>query len=209
MSHIFISHSHEDGDFTEILRSKLEQAGFGIWTDAALRGGEDWRKGIDQAIREAFSLIAVMTPEAKASEYVTYEWAFAVGAKVKVIPIMLKRTNLHPRLESLQYLDFTDRQLRPWGDLISVLKEAESSKPEVKAPDAVKKVEIKDKRKNNAYERMLEGLKDEAWTWRSVNKLAVMAGITEEEAVEILKYDPNIAFGVGKSKRRIVKLRNR
>ena len=67
MSHIFISHSHEDGDFTEVLRSKLEQASFVIWTDAALRGGEDWRKGIDQAIREAFSLIAVMTPEAKKS----------------------------------------------------------------------------------------------------------------------------------------------
>jgi hypothetical protein len=90
-----------------------------------------------------------------------------------------------------------------------VLKEAESSKPEVKAPDAMKKVEIKDKRKYNAYERMLQGLKDEAWTWRSVNKLAGMAGITEDEAIEILRYDPNIAFSVGKSKRRIVKLRNR
>lgn len=176
MAHIFISYNHEDGDFTEVLRSKLEQTGFIIWTDAALRGGEDWRKGIDQAIREAFSLIAVITPEAKASEYVTYEWAFAVGAKVKVIPIMLKRTNLHPRLESLQYLDFTDRQLRPWDELISVLKEAESSKPEVKMLSDVKKVEIEDNRKNNAYKRMLEGLEDEAWTWRSINRLAVMGG---------------------------------
>jgi hypothetical protein len=31
-----------------------------------------------------------MTPDAKASEYVTYEWAFAWGAGVRVIPIMYK-----------------------------------------------------------------------------------------------------------------------
>jgi hypothetical protein len=56
---------------------------------------------------------------------------------------------------------------------------------------------------------MLEALEDEAWTWRSINRLVVMGGITEEEAIEILRYDPNIVFSVGKSKRKIVKLRNR
>jgi len=209
MSHIFISYSHEDADFTEILRTKLEQNGFVVWTDTALRGGEDWRKGIDQAIRDAFAVITVMTPEAKTSEYVTYEWAFAVGAEVKVIPILLKRTNLHPRLESLQHLDFTRRQSRPWDELKSVLQEAESSKPEVNPPATTKKVEIEDKRKRNAYERMIEGLKDEAWTWRSIRKLASRAGVSEAEAVEILRYDPNVVFSVGQSKRKIAKLKNR
>jgi hypothetical protein len=209
MSQVFISYNHEDGDFTEILRGKLEQAGFTVWADTALRGGDDWRRGIDQAIREAFALIAVMTPEAKASEYVTYEWAFAVGAEVKVIPILLKRTGLHPRLESLQYLDFTSRQARPWEKLISVLREAEASKPEVKPRIAAKKIEIEDRGKRNAYERMMKGLKDEAWTWRSIERLATMAGIAEEEATEILRYDPNVIFSVGKSKRKIAKLRIR
>src|SRR5574341_736835 len=175
MSHIFISYNHEDSDFIEILRSKLEQAGFVVWTDSTLRGGEDWRRGIDRAIKDAFALIAVMTPEAKASEYVTYEWAFAVGAEVEVIPILLKRTNLHPRLESLQHLDFTNRQSRPWDKLISVLQEAESSKPEVKTPKVTKaamgtfftkcKIEnIVDRKKSAVIPKMLVDCGSE-YTW--------------------------------------------
>jgi hypothetical protein len=62
-----------------------------------------------------------MTTEAKASQYVTYEWAFAWGAGVKVIPILLKKTELHPRLESRQFLDFTNRNARPWDTLIELL----------------------------------------------------------------------------------------
>ena len=42
---------------------------------------------IDLSIKNAFALIVIMTPEAKASEYVTYEWAFAWGVVVKVIPV--------------------------------------------------------------------------------------------------------------------------
>ena len=119
-NHIFISYSHEDGDFAEILRRKLEKAHFKVWTDDnRLIPGENWREGIDQAIRDALALIVVMTPTAKASEYVTYEWAFAWGIGVKVIPILLKPTPLHPRLEVLQYLDFTDRTMRPWNKLIN------------------------------------------------------------------------------------------
>jgi hypothetical protein len=128
MNHIFISHSHEDSDFAEILHSRLEQEGFSVWRDIGIHGGEDWRLEIDQAIKEAFTLIVVMTPEAKASEYVTYEWAFAWGTGVKVVPILLKRTLLHPRLESLQYLDFTNRKARPWDTLTEVLREAETPK---------------------------------------------------------------------------------
>src|SRR5215213_2370680 len=146
MSHIFISYNQEDGDFSEILHNKLDQADFTVWRDTArLRGGEDWRKGIDDAIKQAFALIVVITPEAKASEYVTYEWAFAWGAGVKVIPLLLKRAQLHPRLEALQYLDFTNRHARPWDTLIELLREAESSKPIDEEPQVVQKdIDIKD-----------------------------------------------------------------
>src|SRR5689334_18165330 len=125
MDHIFISHSHDDSDFAEILHDKLTQARFKVWRDIAIPGGADWRTEIDQAIKEAFALILVMTSEAKASEYVTYEWAFAWGAGVKVIPILLKRTKLHPRLESVQHFDFTNRNARPWNTLLDSLRAAE------------------------------------------------------------------------------------
>jgi len=120
--HIFICYQHEDSDFAEVLINRVENAGFNTWIDDnQLRAGEDWRAGIDQAIKDAFALIVIMSPKAKASEYVTYEWAFAWGAGVKVIPVLYKETPLHPRLEALQYLNFTDRVVRPWETLINTL----------------------------------------------------------------------------------------
>ena len=121
-SHVFISHHGDDGDFAEVLKLNLQKAGVDAWIDTdRLRVGDDWRSEIDEAIRSATALIVVMTPSAKDSEYVTYEWAFAWGAGVKVIPILLSTTQLHPRLDSLQYLDFTNRRARPWSRLIAEL----------------------------------------------------------------------------------------
>jgi HEAT repeat protein len=68
-----------------------------------------------------------MTPEAKASEYVTYEWAFALGAGIEVIPILLEPTELHPRLDALQHLDFSFRASRPWDKLIEHVKTLSNS----------------------------------------------------------------------------------
>jgi TIR domain-containing protein len=206
MNHVFISHSHEDGDFAEILNSKLTQAGFTVWTDAKIRGGVDWRKEIDQAIKNASALIVVVTEEARTSEYVTYEWAFAWGAGVKVIPVLRKLTKLHPRLESLQYLDFTDQPSRPWDTLVALLREAESSKPEDEIPIKRDKVDIENKNERAAYQRMIKALRDENWIWRSIEKLAAIGGVSEKEAVDILRQDTNVAFGKGKSGRRIAKL---
>src|SRR5438874_5341165 len=129
MGHVFISYKHGDGDFAEILVSKIKDAGFDVWIDEdddKLPPGANWRDEIDRAIKDAFALIVIMTPEARISEYVTYEWGFAQGAEVTVIPIMLKPTKLHPRLEMFQYLDFTtsNRMARPWDILIKALKKA-------------------------------------------------------------------------------------
>jgi HEAT repeat protein len=123
--HVFISYHHDDGDFAEALINRIKKEGLETWVDNdQLYAGEDWRAEIDQAIVNSFAFIVIMTPEAKASEYVTYEWAFAWGAGVKVIPVVLKHTPLHPRLEALQYLDFTSYISRPWDKLIEVVKNA-------------------------------------------------------------------------------------
>lgn len=121
--HVFISHSHADGDFAELAKLTLERGGYSAWVDTdRLMPGVDWQASIDQGIKTASAVLAVMSPDARASEYVTYEWAFALGAGTRVIPIMLRQTTVHPRLATLQYLDFTNRIARPWARLFSTLR---------------------------------------------------------------------------------------
>ena len=119
---VFLSHSKVDGDFAELLKYRLEQSGFHAWIDMdRLAPGVDWRQEIDDSIRRCLALIAIMSPDARNSEYVTYEWAFAWGTNKRIIPIMLRETPLHPRLATLQYLDFTNRNARPWPRLFDAL----------------------------------------------------------------------------------------
>ena len=121
--YIFISHSHEDSDFAELIKNKLSKEGLDGWIDIdRLKIGQDWRKEIDVSIMKSLAVIVIMTPEARKSEYVTYEWAFAWGNRKKIFPLMLKQTGLHPRLETLHYLDFTNRYSRPWENLMHSIK---------------------------------------------------------------------------------------
>lgn len=133
MPHVFISYKTEDLDFADNVRSRLEKEGFSVWIDSEIAAGEEWRNAIDTAIKKSLALIVIMTPEAKASEYITYEWAFAWGIGIRVIPIMLKATELHPRLEALQHLDFTNLKSRPWDKLIEQVRAA----PMPLRPDSV------------------------------------------------------------------------
>lgn len=122
---VFISYKHEEKDFTDIMIHQLQSAGFQVWVDIEqLRAGENWRESINFAIHDSFAVVLIISPSSKVSEYVTYEWAYAQGAGIKVIPVMLKQTDkLHPQLEMLQYLDFTDPARPPWDKLIRRLWE--------------------------------------------------------------------------------------
>ena len=104
------------------VKLNLERKGHSGWIDTdRLMPGIEWREEIDKTITDCIAVMAIMSPEARASEYVTYEWAFARGAGKTIIPLMLRQTSLHPRLATLQYLDFSNRMNRPWDRLYQSL----------------------------------------------------------------------------------------
>lgn len=125
MGHIYISYRQEEGAFVTELARQLEGAGFQVWgEDEALHATEGWRDDIDQAIREAFALIVVLTPAARAAEQIMYEWTFALGVGVRVIVVVREPGEIHPRLEPLPRLDFDDPAALPWGRLIRLVQDA-------------------------------------------------------------------------------------
>jgi hypothetical protein len=130
MKHIFVSYAREDKDFARQLTSRLRESGRIPWQDLHnVRGGDNWQATIDDALRNAEALVVIMSPHATKSQYVTYEWAFALGARVRVIPVVKKRTTLHPRLSNIQFIDFTTRRGTPWVDLRKALPAQPSTIP--------------------------------------------------------------------------------
>lgn len=123
MNHIFISYTHKDMAFVDELAVRIEAEAYKVWRDNILRPGSDWRQEIDRAIRDSFVLIVVVSPESKASEYVTYEWAFALGLGIHVIPLIVHDTPLHPRMDVLQHIKFceTEDLDRAWDTLLKTL----------------------------------------------------------------------------------------
>lgn len=130
MPDVFVSYSRKDSDFAEVLRTRLRDAGFSSWIDLeGLQVGEEWGLEIDEAIRASAALIVVVSPASRLSGYVAYEWAFALGAGVRVLPIVVGPTDVPARLASLQHLDFTDPGTRPWKSLFEGLEAAVAAKP--------------------------------------------------------------------------------
>ena len=124
MPHIFVSYCREDADFAQILEGKIGESGFTTWRDLNLNAGDDWRAEIDEGIKDALAVVVVMSPNSRNSPYVNYEWSFAMGSGVPVVPVLLKLSiaDLHPRLGMLQWLDFSNYLARPWEKLAESLR---------------------------------------------------------------------------------------
>lgn len=134
MAHVFISYKRENKAFALEVKEQLQGFGFEVWLDEKIRPGRKWRDEIDEELREAFAVTLIVTPQAMQSEYVTYEWIFALGAGVEVIPLYLETVEKFPyRLEDFQYIDFRGGD-RPWGRLFKQVQEVQRNE----MPEAVK-----------------------------------------------------------------------
>jgi CheY-like chemotaxis protein len=121
---VFISYASQDSLFAEFVKTKVELFGHEVWRDQdELKAGQEWRQEIDMAIMEANVVILIITPDFCDSAYVTYEWAFAIGKAKRLIPLVFKTANTHPRISGYHFLDFTSRKL-PWEDLKKHLEDS-------------------------------------------------------------------------------------
>ncbi len=126
MAHVFISYSHQDDtEFLAKLKQEIENSGIEYWTDEKISPGEQWSRAIDEAIKSAFALVVVMSPVATESQYITYEWSYAMGLGKIIIPLVAtKGTKLHPKLSELQHIDFTNKKPENWTRLMNTLRTA-------------------------------------------------------------------------------------
>ena len=75
--HAFLSYSRKDSHIVDRIRHTLERAEIPVWldTEQLVPGTPNWEVAITEALDEAFALILVASPDAKASPYVQGEIA--------------------------------------------------------------------------------------------------------------------------------------
>jgi len=158
MSDIFISYKREEQQVARRLADALQKKGWSVWWDPKLRVGERFDDAIEEALKDAKSVIVIWSKLSVQSSYVRDEATFALNRN-KLVPIQIEEVNLPFRFEGIQ-----SAQLINWDGsdnfpgfkkLIADLKiilgepslEVKKADQEAESKPIRKKVEKKEKRK--------------------------------------------------------------
>jgi len=114
---VFISYSRDDLDFADQLDIALRLLGFDTTLDRhAISGGEAWRNRLGNLIREADTVVFVLSPSSTASDICSWEVEEATRFQKRIIPVVcrpLDGTRAPPKLEDLNYIFFYPEQKSP------------------------------------------------------------------------------------------------
>ena len=100
MGNIFLSYSRKDRGIVERLKNRLEAAGHYVWIDIEdIRGGDQWRRAIAEAIRQADTFVLLLSSNAVKSDNVCKELNLAEENKSRVIPVAISSVAIPPEMQ--------------------------------------------------------------------------------------------------------------
>ena len=97
---IFLSYSHKDDAAVRQLADELTNRGYRVFQDTdSIRVGERWKVRIEKDLRSSRLCILCWSEQARASEFVSFEYACAIGLGKPVLPWLLDKTALPAMIE--------------------------------------------------------------------------------------------------------------
>jgi hypothetical protein len=113
VSDVFISYSRRNADLMRRLRADLRASGMSVWTDENLTPGKpSWQRAVHAAIRGARTMVVLMTPDSKESEWVEHEISAAHGIRVPIFPVLARgnaKSAIPFALNTYQYVDIRNQ----------------------------------------------------------------------------------------------------
>jgi len=111
MTQVFISHVVEDQEIKETIERSLMRQGITIWRNKIdIQSGVDFQEEINRGIEGADNFIYLISPLSLLSKYCQMEISIAFKYNKRIIPLLIKPTNLEeipPELRHLQFIDVT------------------------------------------------------------------------------------------------------
>jgi HEAT repeat protein len=177
MEHVFISYSHaaEDVQFAEQLTQRISSQGVPVWIDnTSIRAGDNWLDEINNAIRSAYGMLLILTPDSVRSHNVSYEIGFASALRLTIVPLVLKPLSgeyqMLDHIKTKHHLNFTMEDNRPWDQLF----------------ERITDIKRRHKTALNHIERITAGLIDNLDQEECERKLLQLAEIDDHAAYEEL-----------------------
>lgn len=204
---IFVSYSRADAEWVERLRVHLapflQHGKIDLWDDSRIRPGQDWRTEIRGALESSNVAILLISPDFLASDFIRNEElgplltaAERQGSTilpVHVSPSLAARTPL----ERFQSVNPPDRPLNALSraECDATLTKVAEAIAELLERSGVSTEPVPGSSREAMRRRIREALSAEGYEWRTVRRLAVLAGASEEQVLEILRGESDIRLG--------------
>jgi hypothetical protein len=128
--YIFISHSSQDGEFTDFLASRLEDAGFTTWVDLdSIPDGSTWPREIQKAVEGCGAMVVVMSKSGRDSEWVERETLLAMQLRKPLFIALIDDVTLPLHLINRQFSDFRKRRDAALTRLVTALRKTSLTEP--------------------------------------------------------------------------------
>jgi cbb3-type cytochrome oxidase subunit 3 len=125
---VFISYSRSDREFVQQLVLALEALGHAITIDTIdILGAELWKERLSQMIRDADTIVFVLSPASARSEVCTWEVEQALNDRKRIVPIVarpLDEASPHEALKKLNFIFFCSQSTvagAGWGAGLAAL----------------------------------------------------------------------------------------
>lgn len=107
---VFLSYASEDRSLAELVRQKLEDCGFAVWTDEPSRPGRSVSELIASGINSSDAFVVILGKGTPERQWTSLEIGGAVASGKPIVPLLTNReANVPFLLRDVQYLDLSDR----------------------------------------------------------------------------------------------------
>ncbi|HUP61616.1 MAG TPA: toll/interleukin-1 receptor domain-containing protein [Thermoanaerobaculia bacterium] len=106
LKRVFISYAHEDRAFALRLAEDLDAAKVPFWIDMSISPGKRFSRTIEKALKARDTVVLVVSPHSRHSDYVDDELHFAKKRGMPIVPVVLSDYEEWMLIGKLHYADF-------------------------------------------------------------------------------------------------------